>query len=132
MVPALRRVRNNILLSSNNLIEWLQSEVVLDKDSVTAVGKKVPAAKDSNTRYYNTHSHLYPSYCEHCDSTGSKPVGQKRFVNLLQDCCKNQLNLDDVYSFNKAGRTFFKGIAIRASEQSFRDLPTILPEGKDQ
>lgn len=132
MVPALRRVRNNILLSSNNLIEWLQSEVVLDKNSVTAVGKKVPAAKDSNTRYYNTHLHLYPSYCEHCDSTGSKPVGQKRFVNLLQDCCKNQLNLDDVYSFNKAGRTFFKGIAIRASEQSFRDLPTILPEGKDQ
>lgn len=132
MVPALRRVRNNILLSSNNLIEWLQSEVVLSANSVSAVGKKVPAAKDSNTRYYNTHTQLYPSYCEHCDSTGSKPVGQKRFVNLLQDCCKNQLGLDGVNVFNKAGRTFFKGIAIRASDQAYMDLPTILPEGKDQ
>ena len=132
MVPALRRVRNNILLNSNNLIEWLQSEVVR-ADHVTAVGKKIPNGnKESNERYVNSTYHLYPSYCEYCEATGSKAVGQKRFINLLLDCCKNQLNLDDVRTFSKGGKPFVKGLAIRNSDQKFKDLPTILPEGKDE
>ena len=40
MVPSLKRVRNEIMLNSNNLVEWLQSEVVLDDKAVTPVGKK--------------------------------------------------------------------------------------------
>ena len=132
MVPALRRVRNNILLNSNNLIEWLQSEVV-QADHVTAVGKKIPNGnKESNERYVNSNYHLYPSYCEYCDATGSKAVGQKRFINLLLDCCKNQLGLDEVRTFSKGGKPFVKGLAIRNSDQKFKDLPTILPEGKDE
>jgi putative DNA primase/helicase len=131
MVPALRRVRNNILLNSNNLIEWLQSEVV-QADHVTAVGKKIPNGnKETNERYVNSNYHLYPSYCEYCDATGSKAVGQKRFINLLLDCCKNQLGLDDVRTFSKGGKPFVKGLAIRNSDQKFKDLPTILPEGKE-
>lgn len=132
MVPALRRVRNNILLNSNNLIEWLQSEVV-QADHVTAVGKKIPNGnKESNERYVNSNYHLYPSYCEYCDATGSKAVGQKRFINLLLDCCKNQLGLDEVRTFSKGGKPFVKGLAIRNSDQKFKDLPTILPEGKEE
>ena len=132
MVPALRRVRNNILLNSNNLIEWLQSEIV-QADHVTAVGKKIPNGnKENNERYVNSNYHLYPSYCEYCDATGSKAVGQKRFINLLLDCCKNQLGLDEVRSFSKGGKPFVKGLAIRNSDQKFKDLPTILPEGKDE
>ena len=128
MVPALRRVRNNILLNSNNLIEWLQSEIVA-ADSVTAVGKKIPNGdKERNERYFNSNYHLYPSYCEYCEATGSKAVGQKRFINLLLDCCKNQLGLQDVRSFSKAGKPFIKGLAIRNSDQKFKDLPTILSE----
>jgi P4 family phage/plasmid primase-like protien len=132
MVPALRRVRNNILLNSNNLIEWLQSEVV-QTESVSAVGKKIfNNTKETNERYLNSDYHLYPSYCEYCDSTGSKAVGQKRFINLLLDCCKNQLNLDNVHSFSKGGKPFVKGLAIRNSDKKYKDYPTILPEGKDQ
>ena len=132
MVPALRRVRNNILLNSNNLIEWLQSEVV-QAEHVTAVGKKIPNGnKETNERYVNSNYHLYPSYCEYCDATGSKAVGQKRFINLLLDCCKNQLGLDDVRTFSKGGKPFVKGLAIRNSDQKFKDLPTILPEGRDE
>jgi putative DNA primase/helicase len=131
MVPALRRVRNNILLNSNNLIEWLQSEVV-QAEHVTAVGKKIPNGnKESNERYVNSNYHLYPSYCEYCDATGSKAVGQKRFINLLLDCCKNQLGLDEVRTFSKGGKPFVKGLAIRISDQKFKDLPTILPEGNE-
>ena len=128
MVPALRRVRNNILLNSNNLIEWLQSEVV-SAEHTSAVGKKVPNGnKENNERYVNSNYHLYPSYCEYCDATGSKPVGQKRFINLLLDCCKNQLELTDVRTFTKGGKPFIKGLAIRNSDQKFKDYPTILPE----
>ena len=82
-----------ILLNSNNLIEWLQSEVVHEPDAVASVGKKIPAAKDAKERYCNSSFHLYASYCSYCEDTGSKPVGQKRFISLLLDCCKNQLAL---------------------------------------
>ena len=129
MVPALRKVRNNILLNSNNLVEWLQSEVVAAEDNVIGVGKKIPAAKDSNERYCNSNFHLYPSYCAYCEDTGSKPVGQKRFIALLLDCCKNQLELTDVRTFTKGGKPFIKGLAIRNSDQKYKDYKTILPEG---
>ena len=128
MVPNLRKVHNNILLNSNNLIEWLQSEVVVS-ESVCAVGKKIiNASKETNERYLNSNYHLYPSYCEYCESTGSKAVSQKRFINLLMDCCKNQLGLQDVFTFTKGGKPFVKGLAIRNSDQKFKDYPTIISE----
>lgn len=130
-VPSLKRVRNEILLNSNNLVEWLQSEVVLDDKAVTAVGKKIPAAKDAQERYCNSKYHLYASYCSYCEDTGSKPVGQKRFIALVMDCCKNQLQLEGVRSFSKGGRPFVKGLAIRASDAKYEKYPTVLPEGAD-
>lgn len=132
MVPALRRVRNEILLNSNNLVEWLQSEIVLDDKATTAVGKKIPAAKDAEERYCNSKYHLYASYASYCEDTGSKAVGQKRFIALLLDCCKNQLHLDNVRTFSKGGKPFIKGLAIRASDNKYSAHPTILPESKDQ
>ena len=136
LVPSLRKVRNNILLNSNNLIEWLQSECVYDEKHVSAVGKKIPAPREQNggptERYCNSSSHLYPSYCSFAEDTGSKAVGQKRFINLLMDCCRNQLGMDTVSTFSKYGRPFFKGIAIRGSDQKFKSYPTILAEGKEE
>jgi P4 family phage/plasmid primase-like protien len=131
MVPSLKRVRNEILLNSNNLVEWLQSEIVLDDKAVTAVGKKIPAAKDAQERYCNSKYHLYASYASYCEDTGSKPVGQKRFISLVMDCCKNQLGLDGVRSFSKGGRPFVKGLAIRASDPKYDKYGTILPEGRE-
>lgn len=127
-VPALKRVRNEILLNSNNLVEWMQSEIVLDEKAFTAVGKKIPAAKDAQERYCNSKYHLYASYCSYCEDTGSKAVGQKRFIALVMDCCTNQLNLEGVRSFAKGGRPFIKGLAIRASDPKYDNYPTILPE----
>ena len=132
MVPSLKRVRNEILLNSNNLVEWLQSEIVLDEKAVTAVGKKIPAAKDAQERYCNSKYHLYASYASYCEDTGSKPVGQKRFISLVMDCCKNQLGLDGIRSFSKGGRPFVKGLAIRASDDKYEKFPTVLPEGREE
>ena len=131
IVPALRKVHNNILINSNNLVEWLQSEVVLAEPNVVGVGKKIPASKDDNERYCNSKYHLYPSYCSYCEDTGSKPVGQKRFIALLLDCCKNQLDLHNIRSFTKGGKPFIKGLAIRNSDAKFNDYKTILQEGPD-
>ena len=128
-VPSLKRVRNEILLSSNNLVEWLQSEVVIAPEAVTSVGKKIPAAKDAQERYCNSKYHLYASYASYCEDTGSKSVGQKRFVALLLDCCSNQLGLKDIRSFSKQGRPFIKGLALRGSDEKYSNYPTILPEG---
>ena len=127
-VTHLKAVRNNILLTSNNLVEWLQSEVVHSPESVSAVGKKIPAAKDAKERYVNSNFHLYASYCSYCEDTGSKPVGQKRFIALLLDCCKNQLGMKEIYSFSKKGRPFIKGLVIRNSDQKYKSSETILPE----
>ena len=44
-VDHLRTVRNSILLTSNNLVEWLQSEVVHSPESIAAVGKKFQQIK---------------------------------------------------------------------------------------
>lgn len=132
MVPSLRRVRNEILLNSNNLIEWLQSEIVHAPTAVSSVGKKIPAAKDAQERYCNSKYHLYASYCSYCEDTGSKPVGQKRFIALLLDCCTNQLKLSGVKAFTKQGRPFVKGLVIRASDEKYAKSPTIIPEGKEE
>ena len=74
---------------------------------------------------------MYPSYCEHCDATGSKAVGQKRFIALLMDCCKSQLGLGKVYTFTRKGMPLIKGLAIRRSDTKYKDFATILPEGKE-
>jgi len=127
--PSLKKVRNSIMLTSNNLIEWLQSEVVADSDNVIPVGKKIPNTdKDMSERYFNSNFHLYPSYCEYCDSTGSKAVGQKRFISLLMDCCKSQLDIANITTFTKKGMPLFKGLAIRKSDTRYTNSNTILPE----
>ena len=131
-VDHLRTVRNSILLTSNNLVEWLQSEVVHSPESIAAVGKKIPANKDSKERYVNSKFHLYPSNCTYCEDTGSKPVGQKRFISLLLDCCKNQLGLKEISQFSKKGRPFIRGLVIRNSDEKFKSADTILPERKSQ
>ena len=127
--PSLKKVRNTIMLTSNNLIEWLQSEIVADNDNVVPVGKKIPNTdKDMTERYFNSNFHLYPSYCEYCDSTGSKAVGQKRFISLLLDCCKSQLDMPSIITFTKKGMPLFKGLAIRKSDSKYLHYDTILPE----
>ena len=127
--PSLKRVRNTIMLTSNNLIEWLQSEIVADDKNVVPVGKKIPNTdKDMTERYFNSNFHLYPSYCEYCDSTGSKAVGQKRFISLLLDCCKSQLDMPNIITFTKKGMPLFKGLAIRKSDSKYLHHDTILPE----
>jgi len=129
--PSLKRVRNTIMLTSNNLIEWLQSEVVSDETNVVPVGKKIPNTdKDMSERYFNSNFHLYPSYCEYCDSTGSKAVGQKRFISLLLDCCKSQLDMPNIITFTKKGMPLFKGLAIRRSDNKYLHHETILPESE--
>ena len=127
--PNLKKVRNAIMLTSNNLIEWLQSEIVLDDNNIVPVGKKIPNSdKDVAERYFNSNFHLYPSYCEYCDSTGSKAVGQKRFISLLLDCCKSQLDMPKIITFTKKGMPLFKGLAIRKSDAKYTNSSTILPE----
>ena len=61
-----------------------------------------------------------------------KPVGQKRFISLLLDCCKNQLGLKQISHFSKKGRPFIKGLVIRNSDEKFKSADTILPERKSQ
>ena len=129
--PSLKKVRNTIMLTSNNLIEWLQSEIVIDDENVVPVGKKIPNSdKEMSERYFNSNFHLYPSYCEYCDSTGSKAVGQKRFISLLLDCCKSQLDMPNIITFTKKGMPLFKGLAIRRSDNKYLHHGTILPESQ--
>ena len=55
-------------------------------------------------------------------------MGQKRFISLLLDCCKNQLGLKEIKNFSKKGRPFIKGLVIRNSDEKYKTAETILPE----
>ncbi len=46
----------------------------------------------------------------------------------MLDCFKNQLGTGLVSQFTKLGKPYVKGLALRASDQKYKDFPTILPE----
>ncbi len=60
----------------------------------------------------NTEKWLYPNYTEYCHTTGSRPIGLRRFVNLLSDVCLNQLGCLVEKGRDRYG-SYFLGLKIR-------------------
>ncbi len=68
--------------------------------------------RDTSTWYLNTEKWLYPNYTEYCHTTGSRPIGLRRFVNLLSDLCLNQLGCQVEKGRDRYG-SYFLGLKIR-------------------
>ncbi len=107
-VPSLAEMKAQTLVETNPIADWLDCNIVYEEGYRTNIGvAQRDKDRDTSTWYLNTEKWLYPNYTEYCHTTGSRPIGLRRFVNLLSDVCVNQL-----------GRQVDKGRdhALRASE----------------
>ena len=100
-------------VQTNPLADWADHWLVLRDGYRSAVGvAKLDKDHDSDTWYQKTDEWLYANYCEYSHAVGTKPIALRRFVNLLQDLCVNQLGLDVKHGRDRLG-SYFLGLKIR-------------------
>ena len=112
-VPSLSRMKTQTLVETNPIADWLDNAIVYRLGNKLQVGvAKRDKDPGSLTQYQNTSEWAYANYCEYCANTQSKPVGLRRFVNLLSDLCNNQLGLPVKKTRDRWGR-YFVNLKIR-------------------
>ena len=123
-VPSLLVMKAKTLVETNPIADWLDNFIVYDPTAKTNVGV-AKRDKDSNSPfwYLDTDKWLYPNYCEYCHNSGTKAVSLRRFVNLLSDLGKNQLDLEISKQRDRSG-SYFVGLKIRADEDDSPPLVT--------
>ena len=125
-VPRLAAMKAQTLVESNPIADWLDNNIVYEKDCRTNIGV-ANRDKDSGSSnwYLNTDRWLYANYAEYCHNTGCKAISLRRFVSLLSDLCQNQLDLDIEKGRDRYG-SFIRGLKIRTDS----DLEAPLITGK--
>ncbi|MDV3002434.1 MAG: hypothetical protein N5P05_004089 (plasmid) [Chroococcopsis gigantea SAG 12.99] len=112
-VPCLNLMKAMAMVETNPIADWLDHAIIYRDRHRTAVGV---AKRDKNTDSDNWYSHtnewLYANYAQYCHDTGSRAVGVRRFVNLLNDLCVNQLRLSVEHGRDRNG-AYFLGLKIR-------------------
>ena len=112
-VPSLAEMKAQTLVETNPIADWLDFNIVYEEGYRTNIGvAQRDKDRDSNTWYLNTEKWLYPNYTEYCHTTGSRPIGLRRFVNLLSDVCLNQLGCLVEKGRDRYG-SYFVGLKIR-------------------
>jgi putative DNA primase/helicase len=124
-VPSLGEMKAQSLVESNPIADWLDNAIVYRPEHKTQVGvAKKDKDLNSANQYLYTSQWLYANYCEYCANTQSKPIGIRRFTNLLLDLCQNQLKLDGVYRDRDRKGRYFVGLKIRTDEDNDSALIT--------
>ena len=120
-VPSLAEMKAQTLVETNPIADWLDYNIVYEEGCRTNIGV-AQRDKDpgSDNWYLNTDKWLYPNYTEYCHNTGSRPIGLRRFVNLLSDLCLNQLGCQVEKGRDRYG-SYFLGLKIRG--QGDEDAP---------
>jgi len=127
-VPSLNRMKAESLVETNPIADWLDNAIVYCRDHRTQIGvAKRDKAHDTPTQYLGVNQWLYANYCEYCANTQSKPVGLRRFVNLLSDLCTNQLGLEGVKRERDRKGRYFVGLKIRTDDDDDPPLVTGQP-----
>ncbi len=123
-VPSLLAMKAKTLVETNPIADWLDNFIVYDPTAKTNVGV-AKRDKDSNSPfwYLDTDKWLYPNYCEYCHNSGTKAVSLRRFVNLLSDLGKNQLDLEISKQRDRSG-SYFVGLKIRSDNDDSPPLIT--------
>jgi putative DNA primase/helicase len=114
--PGLQRRKAETLIETNPIADWLDYSIVYRENYRCNVGVAArDKSPDSSNWYQEVSQWLYANYAEYCHNTGAKAIGVRRFVNLLSDLCKNQLQLNVGRSRDRNG-SFFLGLKIREQE----------------
>ena len=112
-VPSLAEMKAQTLVETNPIADWLDFNIVYEEGYRTNIGvAQRDKDRDSDKWYLNTEKWLYPNYTEYCHTTGSRPIGLRRFVNLLSDLCLNQLGRLVEKGRDRYG-SYFLGLKIR-------------------
>lgn len=123
-VPSLAVMKREVLTATNPLADWVDNNVVYDPIAKTQIGTAEP---NPDTRqpglYLNYDRWLYPNYRHYAETTGNKPVAQRRFSDLLEDFFQSQLKLTEVYKVREKTGTYFIGLRLRTSDN---DAPSPL------
>ncbi len=124
LVPSLLAQKAKTLVETNPIADWLDNFIIYDPSAKTNVGV-AKRDKDSNSPfwYLDTDKWLYPNYAEYCHNSGTKAVSLRRFVNLLSDLGKNQLDLDIRKERDRMG-SYFVGLKIRSDNDDSPPLVT--------
>jgi len=110
-VPELYRHQVESLVSTNPIAAWVDECLYLSSEEERT---QVGVARKVDGHYENESSWLFPNYKAYCESTGVKPVSQRRFTDALKDLFRNQLKHEGVYHRRDRDGSFFYGIKIRA------------------
>ncbi len=131
-VPGLDEARQDSLLSTNLLAQWLDANCVFDPGVKTGVGTATKVRKsttdggnsESWDTYVRQNDWLYPNYLHYCGTAGIKnPVSMKRFSGLLLDLCAIQLKADVRKGRDNYGSAYLKGIALRNAKNNDAPCP---------
>ena len=128
-VPSLSKWKNEILLETNPLAEWINECCVLTPDLRTHIGladeQRVTEGEQGNStsrKYYkNEDLWLYPNYRAYCDRVGRAGISVQRFARLAVDLLVNQLDLQVTKNRDRDG-SYLKGISLRGES----DAPCII------
>lgn len=120
-------------VSSNPVLDWMESNIVWDRGAISELGIKRMTAPGASRRYMASERNLYPSYCEHCDNAGVNAVGRKRFEQLVIDIIRHQLKLPIVVKRHSGRSPLFIHVAVKASNPTrYVDFPSIIGFSQDK
>ena len=123
-VPGLAAMKAQTIVESNPIADWLDNNIIYQQNYRTNIGVAQRDKDNASSQWYlNTDRWLYANYAEYCHNTGSRPIGVRRFVNLLSDLCQNQLKLDVEKGRDRYG-SYFSGLKIRGESDDEPPLIT--------
>lgn len=113
-VRSLAVYKAEMLLANNPIAEWIDQCLAHSPNAKTYVGlAKRDKSFDSINTYLNTDRWLYASYAEYSLAIGNKTVSGRRFSNLINDLCVNQLKLGGIRKGRDERGSYFEGLSIR-------------------
>ncbi len=137
-VPTLNEFREQSLIASNPLAEWLDSRCVFVPGIRSRVGnatkqrvtKTISDGSTAHDEYANADVWLYPNYRDYCDRSNIKPISIRRFADLMIDLCQNQLKNNEVSKGRDRDGSYLEGIALRYAR--YDHLPCPISGGGDE
>ena len=103
-VASLAKARGEALCDTNPLADWLDNKIIHDPTAKTYVGVDDPNRQEK---------WLYANYASYSRAINARLIGQRRYTNLLEDLCCNQLKLEGVKRGRDRYGSYFEGLRFR-------------------
>jgi phage/plasmid-associated DNA primase len=117
-VPTLQDLARKAIVDTNPLADWANHHLIVDdareEDGRLTARVNVGTARkaERSDRYENEYVWLYPNYKAWAESTGNRPVSNRRFATILEDLVVNQLGFPVEYHNDNTG-SHFRGVRLR-------------------